>query len=266
VIISADQINDDTLLAFVDGQLDAENYNMVARYLEANPDKAMLVEQWQRQSGAIRALYNHAADEPVPQRLKPETIAIHHRHANSNFWRAAVAAIVLLAIGASVGWYGRDRALTAQSTSQTLITAAFKAHTLFTGQRLHPVEVFAGESSHLAAWLSNNLDRRLIVPQTLPNGFELVGGRLLPSGNSAAAQLMYETETGRRITIYLTPRTGDDPGEDLFVSNGNLDALYWANDQVTSTIVGDISRAEMEEIATRVFEILSGQASDYQFS
>ncbi len=264
--ISADQINDDTLLAFVDGQLDAENYNMVAHYLEANPDKAMLVEQWQRQSGAIRALYNHAADEPVPQRLKPQNIAARRRAANANFWRAAAAAIVLLLIGSSAGWYVRDRSFVVQPVSQSLITAAFKAHTLFTGQRLHPVEVFAGESSHLAAWLSNNLDRRLVVPQTLPNGFELVGGRLLPSGNSAAAQLMYETETGRRITLYLTPRTKDDPGENQFVSSGNLDALYWANEQVTCTIVGDISRAEMEEIATRVFEILSGQTSDYQIS
>jgi anti-sigma factor RsiW len=43
-----------------------------------------------------------------------------------------------------------------------------------------------------------------------------------------------------------------------------LDALYWANSQVTCTIVGDLTRSEMEEIAAAVFAALGWQTNDYQ--
>jgi hypothetical protein len=51
------------------------------------------------------------------------------------------------------------------------------------------------------------LTRRLSVPVKLfdlrSEGFELVGGRLLPDANGPSAQLMYQDAMGQRVTVYL---------------------------------------------------------------
>lgn len=262
------KIGEADLLAYVDGQLSPTDHETVERYLAQNPAKAAEIAEWQQQSEAIGALFDHVANEPVPKRLNPHTIAQTRaktpRAANDNFWRMAAAAMILLAFGSTLGWYGRDAITQQASAPDMLITAAFNAHELFAGQQVHPVEVSADDRLHLASWLSNNLDRRLIVPASLPNGFELVGGRLLPTDSNPAAQLMYEAGPDRRVTLYLTPKTEAEPKQNQFAALDNLDALYWANDALTCTIVGNLTRVEMEEIASEVFKALNWQDEDYR--
>jgi anti-sigma factor RsiW len=55
------------------------------------------------------------------------------------------------------------------------------------------------------------------VPQLSSQGYELVGGRLLPGGDGTAAQFVFHNPAGQRITLYLgateaTPATGGTEG------------------------------------------------------
>ncbi len=52
-------------------------------------------------------------------------------------------------------------------------------------------------------WLSKRLDRPLKVPALGAQGYELVGGRLLPGDTGARAQFIYQNGAGQRITLYL---------------------------------------------------------------
>jgi len=261
-----EKIGENELMAYVDGQLSDTDRAIVEAYLADNPEKAEQVAEWQRQSTDIAALFAHVADEPVPDRLDPHRLASAPKAANDNWfagWRGIAAALILVVAGSAAGWFGNDAFAPGQSSSDLLIADAFSAHELFAAQQRHAVEVDASERLHLTSWLSASLDRRLVVPDSLPNGFTLVGGRLLPGRDSAAAQLMY-TAGDRKVTLYLTPRSESDPLQNQFADAGDLDALYWANDAVTCTIVGDLTRVEMEEIASEVFKALSWRDDNYR--
>lgn len=263
------QIGDEELLAYVDGQLDAAACELIEEHLKNNAEDREKVAEWQSQSSAIQALFAPAGHEPVPDRLNPHNLASPPSAANQNLWqfnswRSAAAAIMLVAFGASIGWVGRDYNAQNQGVSQGLVTAAVSAHQLFTTQPVHAVEVPMDEASHLTSWLSTTLDRRLEMPDLTSKGYQLLGGRILPATTDAAAQIMYTAEDGKRITLYLTPRNDSHSNANLFAEVNGLDALYWANDAVTCTIVGDLSRAEMEDIASEVFAALNWQKQPYR--
>lgn len=256
------KIGDNELLAYVDGQLTASQQAQVEAWLADHPQKAAEVAEWQAQSEAINKLYDHAAKEPIPPRLDPHAIAARTRPANdNNLWRMAAAAVVILAIGTGIGWFGRG--FEARPSADGFITAAIAAHELFSVQKAHAVEVPGEQTGHLTAWLSDTLDRRLAMPDLSAKGYTLLGGRILPTASNPAAQIMYETPQGKRVSLYLTPRSSNDPDANHYVEIANLDALYWASDAVTCTIVGDLARAEMEDIASEVFKALSWRDARY---
>lgn len=257
------KFTDDELMAFVDGQASPENAALIAAYLAENAQAAARVAEWQQQSDALKALFDHVEQETIPARLNPRRIEQEIARPRFSVARYAMAASLILSLGIAAGWIGRDLSTPQISAEQTLITAAFDAHTLFSSQEQHPVEVASDDAFHLTAWLSTTLDRRLVAPNLDDLGFSLVGGRILPAGDSNAAQIMYQADTGKRVTLYLTPRQPGDTGDNVFSEQGQLASLYWANDAVTCTIVGELTRAEMEAVASSVFSALSWRQENY---
>jgi anti-sigma factor RsiW len=144
--------------------------------------------------------------------------------------------------------------------SELLIDGAVTAHALYVKESRHAVEVPAGDKAHLVTWLSNRLGRAIDTPDLASQGFTLVGGRLLPpladSGTGPAAQLMYQNATSNRLTVYIT--AAGKPGKPFEETTKNgLQAYYWANDQITCTVVGDVAEADLPVLAKGVYQQLS---------
>ena len=100
----------------------------------------------------------------------------------------------------------------------------------------------------LVTWLSNRLGRQISTPDLTEQGFTLVGGRLLPplpeTGTGPAAQLLYQNATANRLTVYIT--AAGKPGKPFETSTENgVEAYYWANSQITCTVVGDLPSARV---------------------
>ena len=93
------------------------------------------------------------------------------------------------------------------------------AHAVYAPEVRHPVEVNVAQGSateqraqeeHLARWLGKRLDMPVQLYDLRPQGFELVGGRLLPDTAGPSAQLMYQNGGGQRVTLYLRkPEAGE---------------------------------------------------------
>jgi anti-sigma factor RsiW len=245
-------ITESDLHAYVDGALEPRRRAAVERHLAEHPDEAERVADWRRQNEALRALYAHVADEPVPPRLRIDRLA--GRRAGRNWPAMAAAAVLCLAIGAAGGWIGRSTWV--RPAQATLIDAAVTAHELYAREVMHPVEVRADEQAHLAAWLSKRLDRPLVVPDLRPLGFGLVGGRLLPAGNLPAAQLMYEDVGGRRITLLIVPATNAEGSSLRYAGSGKLRSFLWTEEAISCVIVGDLSRDRLRSIAMDAYEQL----------
>lgn len=256
-----DPITDNDLLAYVDDRLDAARRAEVAAFLAEHPERAAEVQHWVQQNEAIAALFG-GLDEPVPARLDPRRMAARRTERLAAWPRFAAAAVVVLALGAGLGWAGRDWLQPPATAAETLIASAVGAHRLYVQENRHAVEVGAGEQQHLFTWLSNRIDRQIATPDLIAEGFELVGGRLLPgsyeNGTAGpAAQLMYQNASAQRVTVYITAA---DPGLGKayqFLSRDAVEAFYWSDDRITCTVVGDLPEEEMKAVARKVYQQLT---------
>ena len=249
----------DMLMAYADGRTDAAQVPAVEAYLAAHPDAAAEVALMQRQSQALRTLFDPVAAEPVPARLRPHRIAAGQARSQARAWRRAAAAIILLALGVGGGWLARA-AFDAPSPSGRLIAEAVNAHTVYVGESRHAVEVGGEESTHLSSWLSNRLSTPLPMPDLTAEGFALVGGRLLPGEpglGGRAAQLMYEDASGERITVYVTPALPDGRPVVQLASLDGAAAFYWANARITCTVVGSLPQPQMQTVSQAVYSQLA---------
>ena len=253
------EITRDQLMAYADGQLPEPERAALEAYLAANPEAAAEVALLQRQTDAIRTLFDPAGAEAVPARLRPRRLAaeIGRRRTRSGGWM--VAAIVLVGLGLGAGWFGRPLFET-RAPSDTLIADAVNAHAVYVAENRHAVEVGKDDSEHLSTWLSNRLDTALGMPDLTKEGFTLVGGRLLPGEPDAggrAAQLMYENAAQQRVTIYVTAALPDGKPAYQFASLEGAGAFYWANGRITCTVVGTLPEAQMKAVAGAVYAQLT---------
>lgn len=258
---AAFEINADALHAFADGQLGATEQAAVERFLEAHPEAAAEIAQWRLQNDALHALFDPVAGEPVPARLAPRRIAHDVRTGRGRMIRNLAAAIVLVAVSGSLGWYTRGALWAEEPMSERLIDTAVVAHALYVQENAHAVEAAAG-APNLMRWLSNRIDAPIDAPSLADQGFSFLGGRLLPGeigehAHGPAAQLMYENGSAQRVTLYITAALPDKKEVWKFESRGSVEAYYWANDAVTCTIVSDLPEAQVRKLGTAVFEQLT---------
>ena len=249
-------VTETDLHAYVDGALDPERRAAVDRYLAGHPIEADRVRAWQQQNEALSALYHHIGAEPVPPRLDVHSIAGAFATSGRAWHRMATAALLCLAVGLAGGWIGRGY-WGAPDVGQTpLVNEAVAAHSLYTREVVHPVEVGADQQAHLAAWLSKRLDRNLVLPDLRPLGFSLVGGRLLPAQGRPAAQLMYEDETGQRVTFLIVAASDGHESSLQYGQRDGLRSFLWTDETIRCVLVGSVARDRLRDIATRAYEQL----------
>ena len=255
------EVTEETLHAYVDGQLSPGERAAVDTWLSAHPDKAAEVALWQRQNAALATLFAPVAAEAVPPRLDPRRIVAGIEDARWDWTRIAAAAVLLIGLSGGAGWFLRTATWQEEPAADRLIDGAVSAHALYVKETRHAVEVAADDKAHLITWLSNRVGRAIGAPDLSTQGFELVGGRLLPplaqTGTGPAAQLMYQNKTANRLTVYITA-AADIRGKpfETYDEKG-LEAYYWANDQITCTVVGDLPQAEMRTVAKGVYQQLT---------
>ncbi len=248
-------IDRDTLMAYLDGQLDAPARARV----EADPAAMAEIAALQRQSDAIRTLFAPAAAEAIPARLDPHRISRARTRSRRGTLARAAMITALVGIGMAAGWLLRPLA-DAPALYDRLIANAVSAHTVYVAETRHAVEVPGAEAEHLSTWLSNRLDTALAMPDLSADGFTFLGGRLLPAPDVAggrAAQLMYEDAAGERLTLYITPATGVTGPAYETVGFGLDTALYWAGETFTCTLVGPQSAETMHAVLTSIGNQLS---------
>ena len=122
----------------------------------------------------------------------------------------------------------------------------------------HPVEVDAKEHDHLVKWLSKRLDYPLKVPVLSQEGFELLGGRLLPGGEGQpVAQFMYQDANGKRLTLYVTrSKKGDQVTAFRFAQEGNVAVFYWIDNDCGYALSGELDKPALARVASLVYKQL----------
>ena len=100
--MSEPHISDQTLSAWLDGELDAAASAEVQAWLARDPEGAQRVRQWAADRDALREHFAPVLQEPVPARLR----ATVWQHVGWPRWAQAAMAAGLLVAGALAGGGG----------------------------------------------------------------------------------------------------------------------------------------------------------------
>lgn len=238
--------------AYVDGRLEVARRVEIEQWLTTNPDDAARVHAWRRQKESLHALFDETLEEPVPERL----LLAARRRQNPRGWGMA-AAVAWLSIGVVVGFVVRGG--TPVSTPMpTLAHNAAIAHVVYTPEVRHPVEVGADQEAHLVQWLSKRLSTPLKVPHLAGEGFELVGGRLLPGEAGPVAQFMYQDKQGRRLTLYVRSDAAESHDTAFrFAQEGKVGVFYWLDGKLGYALSGELPRELLLKLSEVAYKELN---------
>jgi len=204
---------------------------------------------------ALHQLYDPVLDEPVPEHLRPRRPR----------WRTAAMAAgwvaVGLAAGVVAGWQLHAwRTPTAARNIDEFPFArrAAVAHAVYSPEVRHPVEVGADQEQHLVTWLSKRLGVKIRAPKLEEAGMSLVGGRLLPGENGPLAQFMYQTQNGRRLTLYLRAESSKQRETAFrYARENNVGVFFWIDRDCSYAIASaDLGKEELMRVATLVYKQL----------
>lgn len=244
-------ITEADLHAYADGHLDDARRLQADAYLAHNPAAAESVRVWREQNEALRALYNPVLNEALPQRLLG--LRAPRRH-----WPSYALAAGAMGASFALGWMAQSHRTDPFVEAAGLPRRAAVAYAVYAPEVRHPVEVGADQQEHLVKWLSKRLGHELKVPVLTQQGFELVGGRLLPGGKGPVAQFMYQDAKGQRITLYVSLRD-TEPRETAFrfSQEDKVAVFYWIDGKLGYALSGETNRESLLSVATVVYRQLN---------
>jgi anti-sigma factor RsiW len=203
------------------------------------------------QTAMLRRHFDPVMTEPIPARmfLDPPRWP--------GYARAAALVAVGIAIGLAVPLVQPPSPGPAATAAPPLPARAARAPLVYSPEVRHPVEVEAKEHEHLVKWLSKRLGLPLRVPVLASEGFELLGGRLLPGPDGPVAQFMYQDASGKRLTLYVTrPARHDALTAFRFAQEGPVSVFYWVDKDCGYALSGEVDKPALARVASAVYRQL----------
>lgn len=277
------RFDDETLVAFVDGELDEASARDVAAAVAADAGLAARVEAFRQSAMMVQAAFARVIDEPVPERLllaargTPEagseaptgTVVPFRRRSAIPRWIAVpiAASVATLVIGAGAGYWAARPPVLPPATEMAALETATPGlvdnlagyYDLYSVTGAEPANMdFAdlrtAERDGLQSWLSSRLSRETKVPDLSPFGYSLRGGRIVISEGRPAGQIIYDNLADKRpIAIYVGTTTKRDAQLTLD-QRKDVNVAYWRREGRTIAVFGKSDKNVIRDIATKVGE------------
>ncbi|HVZ44956.1 MAG TPA: anti-sigma factor [Ramlibacter sp.] len=270
---SSRAIAESEIHAMVDGRLSPAAAAALRERLAHDPEAAATARAWQQQRAELRDLHASVVEQPVPASLVAAADRLARTHERvTAWWRyggLAASLVLVFGLGWTAGdewrdWRGPGAYTRLEPAARHFAQQASVAFAVYQPEVRHPVEVTAAQQEHLVQWLSKRLGRPLKVPVLTDQGYELVGGRLLPGEDGARAQFMYQNATGQRVTLYLGAiKAGGGNRETAFrfLSEGPVNNFYWVDGGFGCALSGQLARGALMELAEAAYRQIDPPAA-----
>ncbi len=240
--MSAADIPEAELSAWLDGETSPERRTAIARWLRDNPEAAARIDIWRVQSDLLRGRFQRVAAEPVPESIWPaEQKSGARALANSvltlrdpdapiqvgrfdrvrrrqrlrlALWAAGAfmaggAAILVAGLSSGrlqINQAGERSAL--QRTLESLASRARDANRTFLRDPARPVEVSRDDLPALNGFLSRRTGLDVNAPVLDAQGTRLLGARVTPADAGPAGFIVYEDPDGERFGLLMSRTPG----------------------------------------------------------
>jgi anti-sigma factor RsiW len=260
------QITEADLHAWVDGQWPETRSSELEAHLADHPEDAERVQAYRAQKRALQELFKPVLDEPLPEVLRqlasPPKAAIDPQ--GKSFlprWslQRIAASVVLTLFSGAAGWLAHGQYHPAERLAQAtpLAHQAAIAHLVYSPDVRRPVEIGAEHEDQLVTWLSKRLGTPVRAPKLGTQGFELVGGRLLPGDSGPVAQFMYQDASGQRLTLYVSTEIATNHDTAFrFSKEGAVNVFYWIDGKYGYALSAGIDKGALARVASAVYDQL----------
>jgi len=244
-------ISEDELHAYLDGELPDARRPAVEAYLREHPEDARRLGVYRDDGAAIKRIFSHGVAATHPRRPSgPRS----WRSGPTVSRRHAVAAALILAVGAVAGWFGRERIN--DTDMERLAHQAAAAHLILNGPGVEPLAT--SSLGELSRRMSSALGVRTELRDPSGTGYKIVGARIVPLAKGRAVQLVMRGLADETITFYFEGRPGAKETPIRRIAGNGLTTLVWEDDDLACAITGALEPKKLEEVGRRIYEALLG--------
>ena len=247
-----DDLFDIHLSALVDGELGEERRAEIERAVGADAALADRVAEMRSQKEMLRRIFEPVAQRPIPR----EWLERAYAPPKTAPWRlvAAVAAAMLLAVIGTKSYLDWQPAAPGWIVDEALNARA---------DVVRPEKVLAvaggAEVAAYDAVLKTAVGARVRVPDMRKAGYRLATVRLFPHDGGHAAELSYRDAQDHVFTLYVSHSDGSVDFVQL--ERRGLRVCLWRDDQVSTVMAGNISKAVMQRLAILAYAGMTARYS-----
>ena len=276
--------NDETLVAYLDGELETAGRREIEAWLDADPEARERLDALARTGDLVRGAYAAIVNEPVPERLiaavrgtnapAHEAEIVPFRRARrvafggTIGWRggiAAAAGLFGLLIGSAGGYFGAGALMPVPTGGERQVAAAsFSNGWLENAAGYYKLSVNAGDtmlvdvpaggdSREAVQKISQSLLQQTRLPDLKPWGLNLRGTRLVVIEGRPAAQLVYTTDNKAIGPLTLLIGSSKQPDvSPTLDKRQDLNMLYWRHQGRAYVLTGQTDIGYLWGIANDV--------------
>ncbi len=261
-------LDDATLVAYVDGELDGESVRVVEIALKYDAEARERLGAMRASADLLQACFADFDSEPVPEHLIAAAGRIGpdeniQRRTTPASWRMALplaASLAALVVGLGTGFYGGQHVLgpgptvvaEASTDDNHWLHEMAEYYVVHASDRMRFAELGADSKDYLEQWFGQRLKRSLVIPDLSQSGATFVGGRLMAVGENPAGLLIYRTAEGKNVGLCITFawKKGDQARKPVQAEGMNV--VYWLRSGYAYTLLGDADPAILDALAERI--------------
>lgn len=246
-------LDDSTLVAFADGELDATTMRLVADLVARDPAAQEKLRHLREAAQLVRTALAEPAWQAVPDGLaerilQPGRSRWKGRRVHLGWAIAAGIALCAAGFGGGFMFSGGEAGFSDQLVDE--VAGYHVAYTRF-GSSLD--EAPARDRPQIAAWFGHILNGPFRVPEMPGAGLNFRGARLLVVDGRPVAQLLYDRhgQPGRPLGLCFSEGEPRKPGLRIFHRNG-VTLAEWGQNGFTVILVGWVTGADLTALAARL--------------
>ena len=260
------QLDDSTLVSYVDGELDAELAREVEAAMALDPEAQSRVQVFRETSELLQAAIGGSAREAMPPALMKAPQVSKHKASRSRRWRIALplaASLAAFAVSLGGGYMAGLNHVQQQLEMTDLdrwLDEVANYYRLYAQNDRYLVEMTAVETRDMEADLGDWLDRELRVPDLSRHGLTFRGARFVAleafttvrSVAQPAVLLVYDLPDGRPLGLCITAFS---PSMELLQTLGqraDMSVLYWTESGFAHVLMGWAEPKLLRAIATDI--------------
>jgi len=251
------RFDDETLVAYVDGELDAAIAREVEAAIREDAETRERVSLLRQSASLVGEVFRQPQYQQVSPALarrfgtQPEPARARRF---SRFVLPVAASIAAALIGFGTGfWRGAARG----DFADRLLDEVAEYHLVFAREGVHQVEVTGDRVDEIESWLGARLGRRLEVPDLSARGLTFGGARLLVVSHRPVAELVYTYSNQPDRPLALCIAAG--PPEDIPLrgaSEDDLNLVLWARKGFIYVLAGWVDQSLLAEISAELAPLL----------